>query len=142
MASKLVKGFYICGAVFLFSLVMLVVLMNMDLVQKNITEIPALWVAIPVISGALVVAGSILMCVLELVKKKQEEGIQAIGTFFIGMAALFAALIALDKFVLKNDMSMVEYVTTTVSIEIIAYMVGFIMREKASRQEDGEKKKA
>lgn len=136
MASKLVKGFYICGAVFLFSLIMLIVLMNMDLVQKNITEIPVLWVAIPVVSGILVVVGSILMCVLELLKKKQEEGMQAIGTFFIGMVALFAALIALDKFVLKNDMSMAEYVTTTLSIEIVAYMVGFIVRERASRQEE------
>lgn len=135
MASKLIKGFYICSAVFLLSLFMLVFLMNLDLVQKNIKEIPVMWVAIPVVSGILVVAGSILMCVLELLQKKREEGIQAVGIFFLGLAALFVALIALDKFVLKKNMGIGEYALTTVAIEVIAYMVGFIMRDKASRPE-------
>ena len=140
MASKLVKGFYICSVVFLLSLFMLVFLINMDFVQKNIKEIPVVWVAIPVASGILAVADSIIMCVLELLQKKREEGIQAVGTFFVGLAALFAAFIALDKFVLKKNMGLAEYAFTTVAIEIIAYMVGFIMREKASRAEEKEKK--
>ena len=140
MASKLVKGFYICSVVFLLSLFMLVFLMSMDFVQKNIKEIPIIWVAIPVVSGVLAVADSIVMCVLELLQKKREEGSQAVGTFFVGLAALFAAFIALDKFVLKKNMGIAEYALTTVAIEVIAYMVGFIMREKASRPKEKDKK--